>query len=95
LVHNSAMKCNLKFFPVDVLWVVSSRNGTGNNGTNGKVSKTGTCFQYLGEGLEFERGVWEEDFGFALGILEFGGGGLGFKNWGLDVEGLGFEFRKI
>jgi len=46
-------------------------------------------------------GVWSlkewlggEDFGFAFGILEFGGGGLGFKNWGLDVEGLGFEFRK-
>jgi len=40
LVNNSAMKGNLKF----VLWVVSSRNGTGNNGTNGKVSENGTCF---------------------------------------------------
>jgi len=41
--------------------------------------------------------VWslKEDFGFALEILEFEGGGLGFKGWGLDVEGLGFEFRKI
>jgi len=35
LVHNSAMKDDLKFSPVNVLWVVSSRNGTGNNGTNG------------------------------------------------------------
>jgi len=44
------------------LGVVSSRNGTGNNGTgnngtNGKVGKNGTCFQYWGGGLEFERGV--------------------------------------
>jgi len=55
LVNNSAMlKGDLKF----VLWVVSSRNGTGNNGTNGKVSKNGTCFQYLGGGLEFEKRVW-------------------------------------
>jgi len=54
LVHNSAMKGYLKIFPVDVLLVVFSRNGTGNNGTNGKVSKNGT---YLGGGLEFERGV--------------------------------------
>jgi len=51
--------------------------------------------------LNIGVGVWSlkegfgEDFGFALGILEFEGGGLGFKNWGLDVEGLGFEFRKI
>jgi len=37
LVHNSAMKGDLKFSPVNVLWVVSSRNGTGNNGTHGKV----------------------------------------------------------
>jgi len=58
LAHNSAMKVNLKFFPVDVLWVVSSRNGTGNNGTNGKVSKNVTCFEYWSEGLEFERGFW-------------------------------------
>jgi len=42
LVHNSAMKGNLKLSPVDALWVVSSRNGIGNNGTNGKVSKNGT-----------------------------------------------------
>jgi len=28
LVHNSSMKEDLKFSPVDVLWVVSSRNGT-------------------------------------------------------------------
>jgi len=34
------------------------------------------------------------DFGFALVILKFRGGGLGSKNWGLDVESLGFEFKK-
>jgi len=51
LVHNSAMKGNLKIFSVDVLWAVSSRNGIGNKGTNGKISKNGTCFQYLGGGL--------------------------------------------
>jgi len=68
------MKNDLKFSPLDVLWVVSCRNGTGNNGTNRKVGKNSTCFQYLGGGLEFERGVWGEDFGFVLGVLKFGGG---------------------
>jgi len=63
LVHNSAMKDDLKFSSVDALWVVSGRNGIGNNGTNGKVSKNGTCFQYWGGGLAFERGVWGKDFG--------------------------------
>jgi len=57
LVHNSAMKDDFKFSPVDVLWVVSSRNDTCNNGTNGKVGNNGTSFQYWGGGLEFERGV--------------------------------------
>jgi len=42
LVHNSAMKDDLKSSPIDVLWVVSNRNGIGNNGTNGKVDKNGT-----------------------------------------------------
>jgi len=51
------MKGDLKFFLVDVLWVASNRNGTGNNGTNGKVGKNGACFQYWGGGLEFEREV--------------------------------------
>jgi len=38
LVHNSAMKGNLKFAPCwHILWAASSRNGTGSNGTNGKV----------------------------------------------------------
>jgi len=53
LVHNSAMKDYLKSSPIDVLWVVSSRNGTSNNGKNGKVGKNGT-FLILG----FENGVW-------------------------------------
>jgi len=57
LVHNSAMKGDLKSSPIDVLWVVSSRNGTGNNGTKEKVGKYSTCFQYWGGSLEFERGV--------------------------------------
>jgi len=35
------MKSDLKSFPIDVLCVVSTRNGTGNNDTNGKV---GTIF---------------------------------------------------
>jgi len=52
LVHNSAMKDDLKFFPVGVLWVVSSRNGTSNNGTHRKVGKNGSCFQY------YRVGVW-------------------------------------
>jgi len=96
------MKGNLKFSPVDVLWVMSSRNGTGNNGTDGKISKNGTCFPILGWGLGFEREVWGEDFGFAFGILEFGGWGfglggegLGFKSWGLDVEGSGLSLEKF
>jgi len=62
------MTGNLKLFPVDVLWVVSSRNGTGNNGTNGKVSKNGTCFQHLGGGLEFEKRVWVRISGLRLGL---------------------------
>jgi len=50
LVHNSAIKSDLNFSPVDVLWVVSSRNGTGNNGTNGKVGKN-RMFLILGWGF--------------------------------------------
>jgi len=93
LVHNSANKDDLKYFPIDVLWVVSSRNGTGNNGTNGKVGKSGTClFNIEVGGLKFKRWACGEDFGFVLGVPEFGGGGLG---WGLRVEGLGFEFGNI
>jgi len=76
------MKSNLKSSPVDVLWVVSSRNGTGNNSTNGKVSKKGTCFQYWGGGLEFERGVWGRILGLHLGFWS-----LGVGVW---VRGLGF-----
>jgi len=37
LVYNSAMKSDLKSFPIDVLWVVSSKNGT-----NEKLGKNGT-----------------------------------------------------
>jgi len=55
LVHNSAMEVDMKP-PIDILRVVFSRNGTGNNGTNGKVGKNSSCFQYWGGGLEFERG---------------------------------------
>jgi len=58
LVYNSARKGDLKISPVNVLWVVSSRNGTGNNSTHGKlVGKNGTFFQHWGGGLEFEKGV--------------------------------------
>jgi len=57
LVHNSAMKGDLKLSPVDVLWIVSSRNGTDNNNRNGKVGKNCTFLQYWGGGLEFERGA--------------------------------------
>jgi len=46
------------------------------NSTNGKVGKNDRCFQYWVGGLEFERGVGGEDFGFVLGVLDFGGGGL-------------------
>jgi len=42
--------------PIDVLWVMSSRNGTVNNGTNEKVTKM-AHFQYWGESLEFESGL--------------------------------------
>jgi len=49
LVHNSAMKGDLKSSPIYVLWVVSSKNGTGNNGINRNVSKNGT-FLILGFG---------------------------------------------
>jgi len=42
LVHNLATKSDLKYFPIDVLWVVSSKNGTGNKGTNEKLGKNGT-----------------------------------------------------
>jgi len=51
------MKDDLKSSPIDGLWVVSSRNGTGNKGTNGKVSKNDTCFQCWGGDLEFEKKV--------------------------------------
>jgi len=47
LVHNSAMKGDLKSSPIDILWVMSSRNSTGNNGTNEKVGKNGR-FSILG-----------------------------------------------
>jgi len=53
-------------------------------------------------------GAWSSKEGFEVRILglylgfwslevgvELGSGGLGFKDWGLRVEGLGFEFRKI
>jgi len=77
------MKGDLKLSPVDVLWIVSSRNGTDNNNRNGKdnnrngkVGKNCTFLQYWGGGLEFERGAWGEDFGFLLGVQKFGGGGL-------------------
>jgi len=88
------MKNDLKFFPLYVLWVVSSRNDTGNNGTNGKVSKNSTFSQYWGGGLEFERGVWGGDFGFVLRVLEFGGGGfdLGVGIRSSRVRGLGGGF---
>jgi len=49
LVHNSAMKGDLKSSAIYVLWVVSSKNGTGNNGINGNVSKNG-AFLILGFG---------------------------------------------
>jgi len=48
----------------------------GNIGTNGKVGKNDTYFQYWGGGLELEVDVWEEHFGFMLGVVEFGAGGL-------------------
>jgi len=44
LVHNSAMKGVLKFSPVDVMWVVSSRKGTGNNGKMEKLVKMAHVF---------------------------------------------------
>jgi len=72
LVHNSAMEDGLKSSPIDVLWVVSSRNGTCNNGTNLKVGKNSACSQYWGGGLEFEREVCGKDFEFVLRVLEFG-----------------------
>jgi len=56
LVHNSSVKGYLKSSLSDVLRVVSSRNNTSNNGTNGKVSKNGT-FQYWGGDLEFGVGA--------------------------------------
>jgi len=39
LPNNSAMKGDLKSSPIYVVWVVSNRNGTDNNGTNRKVGK--------------------------------------------------------
>jgi len=51
LVHNSSVKGYLKSSLIDVLWVVCSRNNTGNTGTNGKVSKN---ISILGWGF----GVW-------------------------------------
>jgi len=72
LVQNSAMKNDLKSSPIDILWVVFNRNSTGNNCTNGKVDKNGTCFQYWGGDLEFERGVvgiWSLKEGFEVRIL--------------------------
>jgi len=52
---------------------VSSKNGTDNNGTNGKVGKNAT-FSILGFGV----GVWNE--GFRFGDLS-----LGFKGWEFGV----------
>jgi len=60
---------------------VSSRNGTGNNGRNGKVGKNGTCLQYWGGGLEFEEGLEVRILGFYLGFWSLG--------WGFGVQGLG------
>jgi len=44
LVDNSAMKGVLKSFPIDVLWVVYSRNSTGNIGPNNKLGKMAHVF---------------------------------------------------
>jgi len=73
LVHNSAMKDDLKSSPIDVLWVVSSRNGTGNNGTNGKVGK-------MAHVLNIGMGVWSLKEGFEVRIL-----GLYLRFWSLGV----------
>jgi len=74
LVDNSSVKGYLKSPLNDVLWVVSSRNDTGNNGTNGKVSENGT-FQYWGGDLEL---------GFEVKISGFN---LGFWSLGVGVWG--------
>jgi len=96
LGHNSAIKDDLKSSPIDVLWVVFSRNGTGNNGKNRIVGKIAHVFHYWGGGLKFERGDCGEDFRFVLGVLEFRGRGLSWgEGLGSRVEDFGFEFGKI
>jgi len=79
LVHNSAMKDDLKSSPIDVLQVVSSRNGTGNNGTNGKVGKMAYVFNFV-------VGVWSLKERFEVRIL---GLYLGFWSlgWGFELGG--------
>jgi len=81
------MKDDLKSSLIDVLWVVSSRNGTNNNGTNEKVGKTDTCFPILGWGF----GVWKMGlrwgFWVCTGVCGVWGWSWrwGFKNCGLEV----------
>jgi len=61
LAHNLAMKSDhLKSFPIDILWVVSSKSGTGNKGTNEKLGKNGT-FSILGWNIcmVWRFGFWE------------------------------------
>jgi len=58
MVHNSAIRSDLNFFPIDVLWGVSSKNGTGNEGTNEKLGKNGT-FSVLGYKICM---VWRFEF---------------------------------
>jgi len=72
------MKDDLKFSPIDVLPVMSSRNGTSNNGTNGKVGKNG-----IGYVFNFVVGVWSLKERFEVRVL---GLYLGFWNlgWGLS-----------
>jgi len=62
LVHNSAIKDNLKSSIIDVLRAVSSRNCSGNNGTNGKVGKMAHVFN-------IGVGVWSLKEGFEVRIL--------------------------
>jgi len=90
LVYNSAMKGDLKFFPVGVLWVVSSRNDSGNNGTNGKVGKNGT-FSILGLGF----GVWKRDRGEDFGGCTWGSGVTVWVQWlGAWCGGFGVWVKK-
>jgi len=82
LVHNSAMKDDLKSSVIDVLWVVSGVKDTGNNGKNGKVCKKWYIFDIGVRGLEFGGEICGEDFRFVYGRgvgfgleFNFGGGG--------------------